>query len=81
MDYRLARSDKAWKALFRQAGLRLIQEKVQDGLPPGLFIVKMCAMFCQFASYSFFFEPSLGTPSDRGLLPVGAMTVYRVPYN
>jgi hypothetical protein len=45
--YQLVRSDKAWKAIFRQAGLRLIQEKVQDGLPEGLFVVKMWVMFCQ----------------------------------
>lgn len=40
-DYQLVRSDKAWKVIFKQAGLRLIQEKVQDGLPEGLFVVKM----------------------------------------
>jgi protein N-terminal methyltransferase len=38
---KLVRSDKAWKVIFKQAGLRLIQEKVQDGLPEGLFVVKM----------------------------------------
>ena len=26
------------------AGLKLVQEKVQEGLPEGLFVVKMCVM-------------------------------------
>jgi len=43
-DSSFTRSDKAWKAIFRQAGLRLIQEKIQDGLPEGLFVVKMYAL-------------------------------------
>jgi protein N-terminal methyltransferase len=30
--------------IFKQAGLRLIREKVQDGLPQGLFVVKMYAL-------------------------------------
>jgi hypothetical protein len=34
-------SDKVWKHVFEQAGLRLIREEVQDGLPEGLFVVKM----------------------------------------
>jgi len=43
-DSSLTRSDNAWKAIFKQAGLRLIREKVQDGLPEGLFVVKMYAL-------------------------------------
>jgi len=43
-DSSFTRSDKAWKMIFKQAGLRLIREKVQDGLPEGLFIVKMYAL-------------------------------------
>jgi len=43
-DSSLTRSDKAWKVIFKQAGLRLIREKVQDGLPQGLFVVKMYAL-------------------------------------
>lgn len=38
----LARSDQAWKALFRSAGLKLIQERTQLGFPDGLYEVKMC---------------------------------------
>ena len=45
MRYRSARSDNAWKAIFKLAELQLIQETVQDGLPEGLFVVKMYAMF------------------------------------
>jgi hypothetical protein len=30
-----------WKELFEQAGLRLVAEKVQLGLPEGLYAVKM----------------------------------------
>ncbi|KAJ3520847.1 hypothetical protein NMY22_g12564 [Coprinellus aureogranulatus] len=40
-DSSLTRSDLAWKDLFKQAGLKLIREKVQEGLPAELFIVKM----------------------------------------
>jgi protein N-terminal methyltransferase len=37
----LPRSDLEWKRVFREAGLRLIHEKVQHGLPKHLFVVKM----------------------------------------
>lgn len=37
----VSRSDLAWKELFKQAGLKLIREKVQDGLPGELYAVKM----------------------------------------
>lgn len=40
-DSSLTRSDLAWKALFKEAGLSLIKERVQEGLPPGLYVVKM----------------------------------------
>ncbi|KAH9484345.1 Alpha N-terminal protein methyltransferase 1 [Psilocybe cubensis] len=40
-DSSLTRSDAAWKAIFEQAGLRLVKEKVQEGLPDELFVVKM----------------------------------------
>jgi len=43
-DSSLTRSDKAWKVIFDQAGLRLVQEQVQDGLPKGLYAVKMYAL-------------------------------------
>lgn len=36
-----SRSDKAWKAIFDQAGLKLVREQVQNGLPEGLYVVKM----------------------------------------
>jgi protein N-terminal methyltransferase len=35
------RSDKAWKECFQQAGLELLDDKVQEGLPEGLYEVKM----------------------------------------
>ncbi|KAF5381104.1 hypothetical protein D9615_003998 [Tricholomella constricta] len=40
-DSSLTRSDKAWKNIFDQAGLRLVSEQVQEGLPEGLYVVKM----------------------------------------
>jgi len=38
---RFSRSDKAWKLLFAAAELTLVHEKIQRGLPLGLYIVKM----------------------------------------
>ncbi|PPQ63076.1 hypothetical protein CVT24_005931 [Panaeolus cyanescens] len=43
-DSSLTRSDAAWKAHFKVAGLELVEEKVQDGLPDELYIVKMYAL-------------------------------------
>ncbi|TFK30000.1 methyltransferase domain-containing protein [Coprinopsis marcescibilis] len=40
-DSSLTRSDLAWKVLFKQAGLKIVREKVQEGLPEGLYTVKM----------------------------------------
>ncbi|KAJ7709843.1 AdoMet dependent proline di-methyltransferase-domain-containing protein [Mycena rosella] len=40
-DSSLTRSDMAWKNVFSQAGLELIHEQVQEGLPAGLYVVKM----------------------------------------
>ena len=36
----LRRSDLAWKKIFKDAGLTLIKEEVQHGLPEGLYPVK-----------------------------------------
>lgn len=35
------RSDLAWKQIFKDAGLTLVKEKTQHGLPEGLYEVKM----------------------------------------
>ncbi|KAJ4463817.1 DUF858-domain-containing protein [Lentinula lateritia] len=43
-DSSFTRSDMAWKAAFREAGLRLVKEQVQEGLPDGLYVVKMYAL-------------------------------------
>lgn len=43
-DSSLTRSDLAWKKAFELAGLRLIREQVQGGLPEGLYTVKMYAL-------------------------------------
>ncbi|KIM49064.1 hypothetical protein M413DRAFT_61025 [Hebeloma cylindrosporum] len=40
-DSSLTRSDRVWKRVFEQAGLRLMREQIQGGLPEGLFVVKM----------------------------------------
>ncbi|KAF8212177.1 methyltransferase domain-containing protein [Mycena galopus ATCC 62051] len=43
-DSSLTRSDRAWKDVFDAAGLKLITEQVQEGLPDGLYVVKMYAL-------------------------------------
>ncbi|KAE9409686.1 DUF858-domain-containing protein [Gymnopus androsaceus JB14] len=43
-DSSFTRSDMAWKTAFQKAGLNLVKEQVQDGLPDGLYVVKMYAM-------------------------------------
>jgi len=43
-DSSLTRSDAAWKDIFRLAGTRLVREQVQQGLPEGLYEVKMYAL-------------------------------------
>ncbi|KAG6898375.1 hypothetical protein C0992_009050 [Termitomyces sp. T32_za158] len=43
-DSSLTRSDMAWKNIFKEAGLRLVMEKVQEGFPAGLYAVKMYAL-------------------------------------
>ncbi|TDL24765.1 hypothetical protein BD410DRAFT_60326 [Rickenella mellea] len=43
-DSSLTRSDNAWKAAFREAGLTLLKEETQLGLTPGLYPVKMYAL-------------------------------------
>ncbi|KAF9053741.1 methyltransferase domain-containing protein [Hymenopellis radicata] len=43
-DSSFTRSDLAWKRVFRQAGLKLVKEKTQEGLPEGLYEVKMYAL-------------------------------------
>ncbi|KAL0566445.1 hypothetical protein V5O48_015568 [Marasmius crinis-equi] len=43
-DSSFTRSDMAWKATFKAAGLRLVKEQVQEGLPQGLYVVKMYAL-------------------------------------
>jgi len=40
-DSSLTRSDRTFKELFKEAGLSLYLEKTQEGLPEGLFEVKM----------------------------------------
>ncbi|CAE7215162.1 unnamed protein product [Rhizoctonia solani] len=39
-DSTFTRSDAAWKRVFKEAGLSLIKEEVQEGLPEGLLEVK-----------------------------------------
>jgi len=43
-DSSVMRSDLHWKKVFREAGLSLLREEVQYGLPRGLFRVKMYAL-------------------------------------
>ncbi|KAF8892541.1 methyltransferase domain-containing protein [Infundibulicybe gibba] len=43
-DSSLTRSDKAWKDVFQKAGLKVIRQQVQDGLPGELYDIKMYAL-------------------------------------
>ncbi|KAA1471115.1 hypothetical protein DENSPDRAFT_837041, partial [Dentipellis sp. KUC8613] len=43
-DSSVTRSDLAWKDIFKRAGLSLVDDKVQEGLPEGLYVVKMYAL-------------------------------------
>ncbi|KAH9063299.1 AdoMet dependent proline di-methyltransferase-domain-containing protein [Lactarius vividus] len=43
-DSSVTRSDLHWKKIFREAGLSILREQVQLGLPKGLFTVKMYAL-------------------------------------
>ncbi|KAJ3501704.1 hypothetical protein NLJ89_g9222 [Agrocybe chaxingu] len=47
-DSSLTRSDLAWKAFFAHAELRLVREQVQEGLPEGLYVVKMYALRSEY---------------------------------
>lgn len=38
------RSNKMWEEIFQQAGLKIVKEEVQLGLPQGLFMVKSWAL-------------------------------------
>ncbi len=40
-DSSLTRSNKKWEEIFAEAGLTIVKEQVQLGLPAGLFMVKM----------------------------------------
>ncbi|KAF9265432.1 hypothetical protein L218DRAFT_138217 [Marasmius fiardii PR-910] len=43
-DSSFTRSDAAWRVAFSAAGLKLVKEWVQEGLPEGLYQVKMYAL-------------------------------------
>lgn len=43
-DSSLTRSNAAWIRCFREAGLTVVYEKIQDGFPAGLYTVKMYAL-------------------------------------
>ncbi|ETW85869.1 hypothetical protein HETIRDRAFT_471078 [Heterobasidion irregulare TC 32-1] len=43
-DSSVTRSDLAFKRIFEDAGLTVVHEQVQQGLPEGLFVVKMYAL-------------------------------------
>jgi len=43
-DSSLTRSDMAFKQIFREAGLEIVYEQVQEGFPAGLYVVKMYAL-------------------------------------
>ena len=40
----ICRSNKMWEEIFEQAGLKIVKEEVQLGLPQGLFMVKSWAL-------------------------------------
>lgn len=39
--------------MFKQAGLKLVKEKVQEGLPEGLYVVKMWVFFILMSYFLF----------------------------
>ncbi|KAH7889224.1 AdoMet dependent proline di-methyltransferase-domain-containing protein [Phlebopus sp. FC_14] len=43
-DSSLTRSDMAFKEIFARAGLKIVKERIQRGLPEGLYPVKMYAL-------------------------------------
>jgi len=43
-DSSVTRSDQAWKTAFREAGLTLVKQQTQLGLPHGLYTVNMYAL-------------------------------------
>jgi len=43
--YSAFRSDLAYKNIFRDVGLEIVREKIQHGLPTGLYPVKMYVLF------------------------------------
>jgi galactose mutarotase-like enzyme len=43
-DASVTRSSRYWKVLFRRAGLRIVHEKMQDGLPSDIYPVPMLAL-------------------------------------
>jgi protein N-terminal methyltransferase len=45
------RSDLAFKKIFQDAGLDIVSEKIQHGLPNGLYPVKMYALVLQLNSF------------------------------
>ncbi|KAJ9126553.1 hypothetical protein QFC24_001581 [Naganishia onofrii] len=40
-DSSLTRSNAAWEEIFQRAGLTIVKDQVQEGLPAGLYMVKM----------------------------------------
>lgn len=44
LDSSVTRTDDKFRALFREAGLRLVRTELQNGLPKGLYPVRMYAL-------------------------------------
>ncbi|KAK7960868.1 hypothetical protein PG988_012082 [Apiospora saccharicola] len=44
LDSSVTRTDEKFRALFREAGLRLVRTELQNGLPKGLYPVRMYAL-------------------------------------
>lgn len=44
LDSSVTRTDDKFRALFREAGLRLVRTELQNGLPNGLYPVRMYAL-------------------------------------
>ncbi|KAK7937937.1 uncharacterized protein PG986_014805 [Apiospora aurea] len=44
LDSSVTRTDEKYRALFRKAGLRLVRTELQNGLPKGLYPVRMYAL-------------------------------------
>ncbi|KAK7054813.1 hypothetical protein VNI00_003276 [Paramarasmius palmivorus] len=67
-DSSFTRSDLAWKETFRKAGLRLVKEQVQEGLPDGLYIVRTQVIYNVLAIKTLKSIINISDPEQRNVI-------------